>query len=499
MGSARRLFFVAGGGTAFPGSTFTVSGPYGQEYDAAETVLTQLHCHTTGSDGQRTPAQAVAEYASRGYGALAITDHNVVTSQPTGLSTQIVGNELGIGTNMVHIIGLNPGSYALPPGETDPQDIINGIRAAGGEAHVAHPNWIGTTLSASTIAGLTNFYGMEIHNSKVMDGVSPNNPVTYPAFAVSKWDTVLATKRDTYAISVDDYHANSVFETYDVGRVQVFVPSNSSANIVTALLAGQYCADVSNFGVTPGFPIRGNQGIAVTCPGAVRIEAYGSGGTLLAQETGESIAYTYAGSESYVRLVAVGDYTETFSATPPHYWFAFDGSWSVSGGLLSLSSTATARHYMLRRHREGDFDAQYDVKLEDGGGSESASLLFNVLSGSYFYGVRIGESSSGDFNNKLAVFNTTDGGTTTPLIGTAASFTAAMETWYTVKMTYTASSGRIRAKVWQRGTSEPDWMVDVTDTDWTWGGFGIRANFTPDFDNLYVAGFRTYYQPVRID
>ena len=29
--------------------------------------------------------------------------------------------------------------------------------------------------------------------------------------------------------------------------------------------------------------------------------------------------------------------------------------------------------------------------------------------------------------------------------------------------------------------------------------FGIRANYTPLFDNLYLNGFRTYYQPVAID
>lgn len=492
---ARRLFFVSRGGGGFAAPAFTVSGPYAPTYDASATVLTQLHCHTTGSDGSKTPAQAVAEYLSRGYEALAITDHNTVTSQPAGISTAIVGNELGVGTSMVHIIGLNPGAYSLG-GETDPQDIIDGIRAAGGEAHIAHPNWIGTALSAATIAGLTNYYGIEIHNSKVMNGVSAN-PVTNPGFAVEKWDDVLATKRDTFAIAVDDYHSNSVFEIYDVGRVQVFAPSNSSANIVSALLAGQYVADVSNYGVTPGFPNRGNLGVSVECVGATRIEAWGTGG-LLAAEDADSFAYGFAGTEDYVRLVVWGDYTEPFDSVG-HGWFAFDGTWAVSGGVLSLSSTSTARHYMLRRHREGDFEAQIDVKLEDGGGSESASLLFNVLSEDYFYGLRIGQSGSGDFNNKLAVFNTTDGGTTTPLIGTAADFTAAMDTWYTVKMAYTASTGRVQAKAWERGTSEPAYMVDVTDTDWSWGGFGIRANFTPDFDNFYVNGFKTYYQPIRID
>lgn len=495
MGSARRLFFASGGG-GFPALGHTVSGPYAPTYDHSETVLTQLHCHTTGSDGSKTPAQAVAEYLSAGYGALAITDHNTVTTQPNGISTPIVGNELGVGTNMVHIIGLNPGAYTLN-GETDPQAIIDGIRALGGEAHIAHPNWIGTTLSASTIAALTNFYGIEIHNGKVMDGVSPNNPVTYPGFAVSKWDQVLASRRNTYAISVDDYHANSVFETYDVGRVQVFVPSNTSANIVAALVAGQYVADVSNFGVTPGFPIRGNQGVSLVCPGAVRIEAYGSGGTLLSQQTGESFAYIYSGSEDYVRLVPVGGYDEPWAGSPPHHWFALDGSWSVSGSKLHVSSDGTAKHYVLRRDREGDFEDRIEsVVLHEGGGFESANYLFHMLSANYFYGVRIGQSSDANYNNKLAIFSTQNGGSSLTLVGNA-DFTAAMDTAYDIKVRRVG--GTLSAKAWQHGTSEPDWMASGSSSTWTWGKSGFRANFTAEFGALHQVGYRTYYQPILID
>lgn len=495
MGSARRLFVVSGGGSGFAAPSFAVSGPYSPDDTVGATLLTQLHCHTTSSDGTYSPAVVVADYLGRGYDVLALTDHNMVTTQPDGIATEIPANELGIGTSMPHVIGLNPGAYSISGGESA-QTMIDGIRAAGGEAHVAHPNWIGTTLSAATLAGLTNYYGMEIHNGKVMGGVSAS-PVTNPGFAVAKWDAVLATKRDTFAVAVDDLHDVTAYNNFDTGRVQVFVSSPSMANVIAALVAGRYVADVGNYGVTPGYPNRGNLGVSLECAGAVRIEAWGSAG-LLAGEDSSSFAYGFTGAEDYVRLVAWGDYTEPFDSLP-HPWTVEDGTWVVSGGVLSLTSTSTARHIILPRHREGDFSAQMDVKLEDGGGNESAVLMFNVLNTDYFYGIRIGESASGDFNNKLAVFNTTDGGTTTPIIGTGAAFTAAMDTWYTVKTTEDTATGRIRAKAWERGTSEPDWMVDVTDTDWTWGGFGIRANFTPDFDNWYVRGFKTYYQPIRID
>ena len=335
---------------------------------------------------------------------------------------------------------------------------------------------------------------MEIHNGKVMGGVG-SDPVANPGFAIAKWIDVLDDKVDTWAIAVDDLHDNTAFNTYDTGRVWVFAPSNTKANIISALVAGQFVADVGNFGVTPGFPIRSGAGISVTCPGAVRIEAWGPAGLLSATDA-DSHAHTFTGTETYVRLEAVGDYTEPF-ASLPHPWMALDGSWGVSGGVLSLSSDGTAKHMILRRHRAGDFEAQVDVKLEDGGGFESAVLMFNVLTANYWYGLRIGQSGSGDYNNRLTVFNTTDGGSSLSLLDFDA-LTVPMDTFYTVKMEYTASTGRIQAKAWERGQTEPGWLLDVTDTDWTWGGFGLRANYTPDFDNFYVKGWRTYYQPVTV-
>lgn len=78
-----------------------------------------------------------------------------------------------------------------------------------------------------------------------------------------------------------------------------------------------------------------------------------------------------------------------------------------------------------------------------------------------------------------------------------AAFDPDPDTWYTLKLDYAA--GRIRGKVWETGDSEPDWMVDVTDTTWRHGAFGFRANRTAAFDDLYIDGFQTFYQPVAVD
>ena len=40
--------------------------------------LANLHCHTTVSDGKRTPEEVKALYKSRGYSIVAFTDHDVM-------------------------------------------------------------------------------------------------------------------------------------------------------------------------------------------------------------------------------------------------------------------------------------------------------------------------------------------------------------------------------------------------------------------------------------
>jgi hypothetical protein len=493
----KRLLLASGGGSSFhPPITLDLSGPYDPEFSPGATVLTQLHCHTTGSDGSQSPATVVASYLNRGYGALAITDHNVDTTQPAGITTAIPGNEHGTGTSMQHIIGINGAGY-VRGSETDAQTIIDGIRGEGGEAHIAHPNWIGTSLSAATIAGLTNHYGIEIMNGKVMGGATGSvNPITSPGFAVSKWTDALAIRRDIWAVATDDLHKIDALNTLDMGRVQVFAASNTLTNVIASLVNGNFVADVANLGVTPGYPDRSGGSIDLTCTGAVRIEAWGSSG-LLESASGTSLTHTPDGSSPYVRLVAIGDYTETFDAALPHHWSS-GAQWTVGSGILSLDGTSSASSAWLRRHREGDFEAQIDTQLHDGGGLEGVNLMFNVLNSSRWYAIRIGQSGDANYNNKIAALVTQSSGSSQTLIDNA-NFTASMDTWYTIKMAYTAATGRIRAKVWETGTGEPDWMLDATSTTWTWGAFGLRANFDPDFDNLYISGFQTFYQPIRVD
>lgn len=469
---------------AAPDAAPRPTGPYLIGAPHGTAVLTQFHCHTTQSDGTHTPAQIVAYYAAAGYGALVITDHDMVTEQPAGITTAIPGNE--VSPTEQHIVSLDS-DYTRGEGVTDAQTIIDGIVSAGGQAVISHPNLLDPGLDVGItvveMAALTDWLGMEIHNAGVVIGALA--PVaTTDGFAVAEWDDLLADRTDIWSFSIDDLHTVGNGLTYDIGRCFVFCDSNTKANIMAATIAGNFVADVGNHGVTPGFPARSATGVQLTCAGATRIEAYGASG-LLASSAGESIDYTYGEGIGYCRLVAVGDYTEPFSSALSDRWQVVDGTWAVSGGILSHSGAGTNR-LMLMRQREGDFTAQVDMRMS--GSSDLVGLMTNVrVVGGYYYLVQLSAA-------KLSLSRVQGGST----ISVAADETVThdVDTWYTVKVDYTAGAWRIKS--WAVGGEEPDWMASAEDTTWSNGAFGLRAYGTPDFDNLYIDGFRTYYQPIPV-
>lgn len=493
----RRLLLSAGGGGSFAGPTPApgASGPYDPGFSPGATVLTQLHCHTNQSDGSFTPAAVVADYVAKGYGALALTDHDKVTVQPAGITTPIQANE--VSPTAQHIISLNS-TYDRISTLTDAQTIIDNIVASGGQAHVAHPNWY-RGMTFEELFSLDDYMGVEVHNGKVISGAG-QNPITYPAFAVDRWDQLLsAGRRDLWGFAVDDLHGRDAYLTHDVGRVHVFAASNTVGNIMSSLVSGNFVADVSNYGVTPAYPVRDAEGISIDCPGAVRVEAWGQSGLLQAVDA-DAMTYEYEGSEQYVRLVVWGDYTEGFASLSDRWQPQDSTIWTADGTLHAPGTT----------------------------GIQQAQLMFHVLNSNYYHVIHIGESASGAYDDKLAIGRATGGtpsGTTTNV-----PFVASRSVWYRLAMDYTASSGTIRAKVWDRdGGSDPGtWMVSTTNTEWKFGAFGFRAYFNgsarriilrrhregdfsarvdiklgdtgpTEFDNLYVRGFKTYFQPVAID
>jgi hypothetical protein len=477
------------------GRELTPIGPYTTS-GLSTLVTANLHGHTTESDGTLTPMQYVAQYQMIGFGALAITDHDVVTTQPTGITSPLDGCEQSMTTGHVGTIGTDYERGA----ETNVQTIINAAVSDGGFAILNHPGWVylGQTqyrFDYAEAAALTGYQGLEIFNAAV---ITDNDSL---GFQVSLWDQLLTNvRRNIWAVATDDFDTLYYHMGYNVGRVRIFVASNTSANVLASLLAGHFVADVSNLGVTPGYPMVRSYGLSVTCMGATSIRLLNNLG--LVQETaGNSLNYTFPWDGTiYYRLEAVGDYTEGFAADIDwDRWGVNGGTWVVSNNILQQTDTTFAtRFVVLNRHIQGDIEAQVDVRLKSGNGSGYATvaLLWQFKNTDNFYLLRLAGPMSAD-SNTLGVWKYVFG---VPTLLDISTFMPTLDTkWYTIKLAYTQSSGHIQAKVWETDTSEPEaWPIDVTDTSLIEGMLALRCHGAEDFDNLYIKGFKTYYQPIPV-
>jgi hypothetical protein len=129
-----------------------------------------LHTHTTLSDGRLSPEEVIDLYKSKGYEFLALTDHWVMSrSERKNGMLMISGCEYDTGdmVNMgiFHIVGVGmerPVNLKHIP-LNKPQDIIDAVVGAGGEAILAHPCW--SVMDPGDIKMIHGFCGAEIFNS----------------------------------------------------------------------------------------------------------------------------------------------------------------------------------------------------------------------------------------------------------------------------------------------------------------------------------------------
>lgn len=452
-------------------------------------VLAQLHAHTNQSDGALTPSALVAQYAGAGYDALAITDHDKVTSQPSGVSIPIQGNEPSFGS---HVLSL--GCSYLRGSETNTQNVLNGIAAAGGASVVAHPLWGDGDTPLEELRVLSGELGIEIHNAHcVGHSTTPNNGV-----AVDLWDTLLRTqRRDLWGVASDDFHAINDHEGYDIGRLIVWPQALTGSAVLDALRAGDFAADVSNYGVTLNPPSLSGDVLSLSCPGASRIRFLNECGLVQSTE-GDSADYTIGGCEWYVRAEVIGKLVEAFDAAidQTNRWGVRGGTWGVSGGLLAQTNdTDNEQQIILKRHLTSDWTVTCDVMLPSNGQQEQVGLLFNAVNhdACYYWSLR---GASASYPNTLS-FWCRNGSVWPPALVTVP-FTPSPNTWYRLKVTYDALTKTFRCACWLVGQSEPSPQVTIQHTQWTNGAIGLRTRRKGWFDNLTIDGFTSYFQPIAV-
>lgn len=128
-----------------------------------------LHIHTSLSDGKLPPEEVAKIYKKAGFDAIAITDHWKYCPEKELEGLKIFsGCEYNVGgadtvEGVMHIVGVGMKEDPEINRSASKQEIIDGIKAAGGMAVLAHPAW--SLNSVEQIEPLRGFDMLEIYNS----------------------------------------------------------------------------------------------------------------------------------------------------------------------------------------------------------------------------------------------------------------------------------------------------------------------------------------------
>ncbi|MBI4553289.1 MAG: PHP domain-containing protein [Candidatus Latescibacteria bacterium] len=200
------------------------------------TLKTNLHTHTTFSDGTFTLAQVVAAYEALEYDVLAITDHNRWqdhTSASTGRVLVLSSNEPSL-AQREHLLAL--GVHQTSPvdaGERDrsssrTQEVIDWINEQSGFSVLNHPAWSG--MPVDRLLELERYHAIEVCNAGCTGHGSE--------FSLTHWDELLRRGRRVWGLATDDSH-------YDwdrgLGWVELFCERTEAA-VIRALHEGRFYA-----------------------------------------------------------------------------------------------------------------------------------------------------------------------------------------------------------------------------------------------------------------
>ncbi|MBE5893230.1 MAG: hypothetical protein E7286_07590 [Lachnospiraceae bacterium] len=180
-----------------------------------------LHTHTTRSDGELTPEEAIKHFKANGYDFLAITDHrnyNFKDFAPEEGLTIIPGMEYDAGRlesnvrgfRCFHIVCIGPAkedgngyeqdellNSAVAPSQVEFQPYLDEIHAKKNLTIYCHPQWSSTP--ARYFEKLEGNFAMEIWNS----GCAIENDMDSDA---AYWDELLGQGIKIFGVATDDGH-----------------------------------------------------------------------------------------------------------------------------------------------------------------------------------------------------------------------------------------------------------------------------------------------------
>ena len=191
-----------------------------------------LHTHTTLSDGSCPPEEVIADYDSRGYDFLSISDHDRFVKpedyQSSTKMTLIPGVE--VTANGPHILHVGTKERIEP--DSDRQPVIEKINAQGAMAILNHPNWLEdfNHFPQELMEALEGYVGIEIYNGVI-------ERERGASLAIDKWDMLLSHGRRVWGFANDDSHKPD-----DVEKAWIVVKTNDNSleGILEAIRSGSF-------------------------------------------------------------------------------------------------------------------------------------------------------------------------------------------------------------------------------------------------------------------
>lgn len=271
--------------------------PYANQSPNWYKVITHSHTIAHESEKQTTPTKIANAYKALGIHAVALTDHDKLTTF-TGVAgiLYILGEEVTTNDGDMNVFGINKVIAANMTG----QRVIDAAIAAGnGFTQVNHPldsdaNDAGRLTTY--LNGLKNLWGIEVYNGGRLS-----------QDATAAWDNLISQKKRVWATAGDDAHSILVIDdgagVPETGRMWAVVQSPELT--VDALMANMRAG---NFYASEGPDMR------ISVNGDVVSVSSASGNSLTWFTTARkqvkkvtlgaaADTYTLTGSETFIRVM----------------------------------------------------------------------------------------------------------------------------------------------------------------------------------------------------
>jgi hypothetical protein len=273
----------------YEGRKFTINNPY--RSGGSLSLKFQPHCHSDANGGADTPAGIVTAYKNAGYDAVSITDHRVLTVDPSVAGiTFILGVEDNVYTQVPpsarHLTAYD--ISALSDSMPKVQDIIDFYRASSNLCSIAHPSYSSTLINKTEMTSYYDYNLIEVFNQGTGN-------------AEEQWDWALSSGKKVFAIASDDCH-DSAGAGFDKAWVVVYSNVNSKDAILQSLRDGNFYASTGN---DISVSVSDNV-ITVSSAASSNFTFTGLYGRVLQTNSGvTSTTYTIKGDELYVRVVSI--------------------------------------------------------------------------------------------------------------------------------------------------------------------------------------------------